>query len=70
MSFEEEGPLLKLVIDACCADVLGKEEVEMKDILEVLVEQYPDLLMAVAEPQYVRGWQDGYESGLNDGKLL
>ena len=43
-----------------------KEDVTVEMIVDVMANEFPEFLLAIAEENYLRGWSSGYSKGLED----
>ena len=75
---EEKNPLLESIVDKqesdlklWLVDYVGNKttpesgEVTVGNIVDVMVEEFPEFLMVIAEENWIRG----YQQGLNDVEL-
>ena len=45
-----------------------KEDVTVEMIVDVMANEFPEFLLAIAEENFLRGWSSGYSKGLEDAK--
>ena len=53
-----ETKFKKIIVDYT-GEKIGKEEVSIEDIIDVLSEEFPEFLFAIAEENWIRGYEQG-----------
>jgi hypothetical protein len=67
----EESPLKEIILEYVGGKFRPDDEgVTYEMVINCLAEEFPEMMLYLAEENYVRGWQAGYGDGLKDNELL